>query len=89
MPIKFLVLEGGILGLGGGGKCRFWFYGDFADKLLLPDSICGSVRIRKGGGAKRIVRLGGGGKTYCKVPPPNPVLEASESGICQVCPRFF
>ena len=27
MPIKFLVLGGVILGLGGGGKCRFYFYG--------------------------------------------------------------
>ena len=34
MSIKFLVLGGGgILGLGGGGKCRFYFYGrgDFSD----------------------------------------------------------
>ena len=32
MSIKFLVLGGGILGLGG-GKCRFYFYGrgDFSD----------------------------------------------------------
>ena len=30
-----------------------------------------------------------GGKTYYKVPPPNPILEASESGICLVCCRFL
>ena len=44
--------------------------------------------IRKGGGAKRIVRFWGG-KTYHKAPPPKPVLEASESGICMVCARFL
>ena len=27
MSIKFLVLGGGILGFGGGGKRRFYFYG--------------------------------------------------------------
>ena len=33
MPIKFLVLGGGILGFVGGGKCRFYFYGrgDFSE----------------------------------------------------------
>ena len=35
MSIKFLVLGGGggMLGLGGGGKCRFYFYGrgDFSE----------------------------------------------------------
>ena len=35
VSIKFLVLGGGggILGLGGGGQCRFYFYGrgDFSD----------------------------------------------------------
>ena len=33
MSIKFLVLGGGGLGLGGGGECRFYFYGreDFSD----------------------------------------------------------
>ena len=35
MSIKFLLLGGGggILGFGGGGKCRFYFYGreDFSD----------------------------------------------------------
>ena len=41
------------------------------------------------GGAKRIVRFWGGGETYYKVPPPKPVLEASESGICLVCARFL
>ena len=40
------------------------------------------------GGAKRIVRFWGG-KTYHKAPPPKPVLEASESGICLVCARFL
>ena len=34
LSIKFLALGGGILGLGGGGKCRFYFYGrgDFSEK---------------------------------------------------------
>ena len=35
LPIKFCVLGGGgILGLGGGGKCRFYFYGreDFSEE---------------------------------------------------------
>ena len=35
MSIRILVLGGGvILGLGGGGKCRFYFYGrgDFSDQ---------------------------------------------------------
>ena len=33
MSIKFLVLGGGILGFGGGGECRFYFYGraDFSE----------------------------------------------------------
>ena len=33
MPIKFLILGGGILGLGGGGKCQFYFdgRGDFSE----------------------------------------------------------
>ena len=39
MSIKFLVLGGGGLYFGfwgGGGECRFYFYGreDFSDKLL-------------------------------------------------------
>ena len=46
-----------------------------------------ALGIRKGG-AKRIVRFFGG-KTYHKAPPPKPVLEASESGICLVCARFL
>ena len=35
MSIKFLVLGGGYFGFGGGGKCRFYFYGpgDFSDSL--------------------------------------------------------
>ena len=35
MSIKFLVLGGGILGFGGGGECRFYFYGrgDFSDRI--------------------------------------------------------
>ena len=40
------------------------------------------------GGAKRIVRFWGG-KTYHRVRPPKPVLEASESGICLVCAGFL
>ena len=40
------------------------------------------------GGAKRIVRFWGG-KTYHRVSPPKPVLEASESGICLVCACFL
>ena len=34
MSIKFRVLGGGILGFGGGGECRFYFYGraDFSEK---------------------------------------------------------
>ena len=34
MSIKFLVLGGGIFGFGGGGECRFYFYGraDSSDK---------------------------------------------------------
>ena len=38
MSIKFLVLGGGgILGLGGGGECRFYFYGraDFSELSLM------------------------------------------------------
>ena len=31
----------------------------------------------------------GGGKTYHRVSPPKPVLEASESGICLVCAGFL
>ena len=33
--IKFLLLGGGGLGFGGGGECRFYFYGraDFSDRL--------------------------------------------------------
>ena len=37
MSIKFLVLGGGYFGLGGGGgKCRFYFYGrgDFGERIL-------------------------------------------------------
>ena len=30
-----------------------------------------------------------GGETYHKVPPPNPVLEASENGIRLVSARFL
>ena len=30
-----------------------------------------------------------GGETYCGVPPPKPVLGASEHGIRLVCARFF
>ena len=45
--------------------------------------------IRKGGGTYRAILVGGGGETYYKVPPPNPVLEASESGIRLVCARFL
>ena len=40
------------------------------------------------GGANRIVRFLGG-KTYHRVRPPKPVLEASESGICLVCAGFL
>ena len=34
MSTKFLLVGGGILGFGGGGECRFYFYGreDFSDK---------------------------------------------------------
>ena len=34
MSIKFRVLGGGYFGFGGGGKCRFYFYGreDFSDQ---------------------------------------------------------
>ena len=39
--------------------------------------------------AQRIVRFWGGGGTYYRVPPPKPVLEASESGIRLVCARFL
>ena len=48
-------------------------------------------RVYRGGGGGKTYRaiLGGGGETYCKVPPPNPVLEVSESGICLVCARFL
>ena len=39
MSIKFRVLGGGggILGLGGGGECRFYFYGraDFSEVLIV------------------------------------------------------
>ena len=38
MPIKFLVLGGGILVfLGGGGECRFYFYGreDFSESVFV------------------------------------------------------
>ena len=42
---------------------------------------------QRGGGTYRAIFLGG--KTYHKVPPPNPVLEASESGISLVCARFL
>ena len=46
--------------------------------------------IRKGGGGGQNVSCDfGGGKTYHKAPPPKPVLEASESGICLVCARFL
>ena len=41
MSIKCLVLGGGgILGLGGGGKCRFYFYGraDFSELTDLTGS---------------------------------------------------
>ena len=31
----------------------------------------------------------GGGEAYHKVPPPKPVLEASENGIRLVCARFL
>ena len=33
--------------------------------------------------------LAGGGGTYCRAPPPKPLFEASESGICLVCARFL
>ena len=42
-----------------------------------------------GGGKTYRAILGGGGKTYHKAPPPKPVLEASESGICLVCAHFL
>ena len=36
MSIKFFVIGGGILGLGGGGTCGFYFYGreDFSDSRM-------------------------------------------------------
>ena len=36
VSIRFFVLGGAILGLGGGGKCRFYFYGhgDFSELHL-------------------------------------------------------
>ena len=48
----------------------------------------GTVKLglRKGGKTYRAIL---GGETYHKVPPPKPVLEASESGICLVCARFL
>ena len=46
---KILVLGGGILGLGGGGECRFYFYGraDFSDiRSLLNDNKISDNNIR-------------------------------------------
>ena len=39
MSIKFLVLEGGVFWVLGGGECRFYFYGraDFSDKGKNPE----------------------------------------------------
>ena len=48
-----------------------------------------SWEFAKGGGGKTYRAILGGGKTYHKAPPPKPVLEASESGICLVCARFL
>ena len=38
MSIEFLVLGGGYFGFGGGGKCRFYFYGrgDFSESRPFP-----------------------------------------------------
>ena len=47
MSIKFRVLGGGVFWvLGGGGECRFYFYGrgDFSDKMRFAKR--GSVRER-------------------------------------------
>ena len=41
------------------------------------------------GGGQNVSCNFGGGKKYHKAPPPKPVLEASESGICLVCARFL
>ena len=41
------------------------------------------------GGGEPYRAILGGGETYHKAPPPKPVLEASESGICLVSARFL
>ena len=54
---------------------------DFPDYLNLVGNS------QRGGG--KTDRAIGGGETYHKAPPPKPVLEASEGGICLVCARFL
>ena len=58
---------------------------EFQKKLFESAKVLG---IRKGGGQNVSCDFGGG-ETYHKAPPPKPVLEASESGICLVCARFL
>ena len=50
-------------------------------------ALQGFWEFAKGGGKTYRAILGG--ETYHKAPPPKPVLEASESGICLVCARFL
>ena len=63
----------------------------FCANLRFGLSLSLSWKFAKGGGGGQNVScdFGGGGKTYHKAPPPKPVLEASESGICLVCARFL
>ena len=53
----------------------------------VPQGHKHTLGIRKGGG--KTYRAIFWGETYHKAPPPKPVLEASESGICLVCVRFL
>ena len=77
-----------------GLRTQVVFSGAFTGRVFGQKGVRGDPfkRIKSwkaaNGGAKRIVRFWGG-KTYHRVRPPKPVLEASESGICLVCAGFL
>ena len=63
-----------------------WLVGPRCPRNVLPKN---SIWESGNRGGKTYRAIFGGGGTYHRVPPPKPVLEASESGICLVCACFL